>query len=142
MNSRQHAFLARALQDACGGADHCVELLDKTAFAMGRTAMYDCRDPGKSKTMPAGAITHLELIAQKNIYTSAMLQARVAPTDAECAVSEACEASETMATVQAMIRRAGEDKIFTENEKREIEPHIQRVESLLAGVRTAMEQAQ
>lgn len=92
--------------------------------------------------MPAGVITTLELIAGKNIYSAALLQTRAAPTDVECAVSEACEASETMARVQAMIRRAGEDRIFTEHEKREIEPQLQRVESLLVGVRAAMDAAQ
>lgn len=142
MNSRQHAFLARALQDALGGTDKCVELLENTPFAISRTSLYECRDPGKGKTMPAGVITHLELIAQKSIYSTAMLQVRAAPSDAECAVSEACEASETMAKVQAMIRRAGEDRVFTEHEKREIEPHLQRVESLLVGVRAAMDVAQ
>lgn len=142
MNTRQHAYLARALQDACGGTDRCVDILAPSPFSMGRTALYDCRNPASGKTMPAGAIVLLEQVAQKNLYTQAMSQGRSAPSDADCAVSEACEASENMARAQSMIRRAGEDSVFTEAEKREIEPILQSVEQSLVNVRAAMEQAQ
>lgn len=139
MNIRQHAFLARTLQDNCGGVDQCVTILEDTPFAMGRTAMYACRESSACKTMPIGAVYLLEQHCGHCSYSQALLQAGPAPTDAECAISEACEASELMAQAQGMIRRAGEDHVYTENEKREIEPMLQRVEAHLRSVRTAME---
>ncbi|GAA0394682.1 hypothetical protein GCM10009093_21570 [Brevundimonas terrae] len=141
MNIRQHAYLARALQDACGGADRCVTLLEETPFAMGRTAMYGCRSSEGGKTMPIGALHLLELECAKPIYSQALVNAGPAPSEAECAISEACEASETMARAQSMIRKAGADGFYDENEKREIEPELQRVEAHVRSIRAGMEGA-
>ena len=142
MNTRQHAYLARALQDACGGADRCVTLLESTPFAMGRTYMYGCRSSEDGKTMPIGALHLLELECGEPIYSQALANAGPAPSDAECAISEACEASETMARAQSMIRKAGADGIYTEHEKRDIEPELQRVEAHVRSIRAGMEGAQ
>lgn len=141
MNNRQHAYLARALQDACGGADRCVTLLEATQSAMGRSSMYACRDPESGKTMPAGAIHQLELVCGRKIYSQALAEAVPLPSDAECAISEACEGSEMMARAQSLIRKAGADGIYTENEKREIEPVLQQVESHVRAIRAGMESA-
>lgn len=141
MNIRQHAYLARALQDACGGADRCVTLLENTPFAMGRTAMYGCRSSEDGKTMPIGALHLLEQACGEPIYSQALLNAGPAPSEAECAISEACEASETMVYAQSLIRKAGADGIYTELEKRDIEPELQRVEAHVRSIRAGMEGA-
>lgn len=141
MNTRQHAHLARALQDACGGADKCVDILEETPHSVGRTVMYACRKRDGGKTMPVGAIFLLEQHCQKKIYSQALMQATLAPTEAECAISEACEGSEAMAMAQALIRKAGEDHHYSENEKAEIEPFLQRTEASIAGARAAMDAA-
>ncbi|MNH89728.1 hypothetical protein D3C73_422580 [compost metagenome] len=141
MNTRQHAHLARALQDANDGADACVNLLEETPHAVGRTVMYACRKRDGGKTLPVGAIFLLEQACGRKIYSQALMQAGLAPTEAECAISEACEGSEAMAMAQALIRKAGEDSVYTENEKAEIEPHLQRAEASIAGARAAMDAA-
>lgn len=141
MNPRQHAFLARALQDACGGVDACLNLLEETPYKMGRTHMYDCREPGSGRTMPIGAVLFLELAGRQQIYTPAICAAAPPPSDAECASSEAAEATEAMAQAQRLIRLAGQDKVYTEHERREIEPVLQRVEAHVRGARAAMDGA-
>ena len=141
LNIRQHAFLARALQDACKGADRCVTLLENTPYAMGRTALYACRDPETGKTIPSGALNQLEQVSGNNTYSRSLADAAPPPSESECAISEACEASETMARAQSMIRKAGEDGVYTENEKREIEPVLQQVEGHLRSIRAGMEGA-
>ena len=141
LNTRQHAFLARALQDANGGADARVNILEETPHAMGRTAVYACRKRDSGRTMPAGAIFLLEQRCGQRIYSEALMQAGPAPTEAECAISEACEGSEAMAMAQALIRKAGEDRLYTETEKAEIEPYLQRAEASIAGARAAMDAA-
>lgn len=138
MNVRQHAFLVRALQDNCGGADNCVNLLENTPFAIGRTHMYRFRDPSSGFTMPIGAVVQLELCCGKPSYTKAICSAEPPPTSAECAESEAAELNYLGALLQKMVREAAPDG-YSENERREIEPVIQSIENLARGVRAAME---
>lgn len=139
MNVRQHAFLARALQDACGGPETCLELLEATPFKMGRTHLYACRDAGSGKTMPIGAIAWLEEHQNWRLYSLTLNRRAKPPTEAACAKSEACEATEAMSAAQRLVRLAAEDEIYTEHEKREIEPALQRVEAHIAGIRQAMD---
>lgn len=143
MNTRQHAHLARAQQDACGGVDACLNILEVTPYKMGRTHMYECREQGSGKTMPIGAIVfldrHLIVAGKAPVYTPALQSTDFEPTEAQCATSEACEASEVMAIAQRLVRKAGEDNVYSETEKREIEPHLQRVEAHIRGVRAAMD---
>lgn len=139
MKPRQHAYLARALQDACGGVDACLNILEASPYKMGRTHMYDCREPSTGRTMPIGAVQLLELVHGKRLYTAVICQTAAEPTDAECATSEACELNETAAEVQRLVRLAAADHDFTENEKREIEPKLQVMERHIAGLRGAMD---
>lgn len=92
--------------------------------------------------MPSGALNQLEQVSGNSAYSQALANAAPPPSDAECAISEACEASETMALAQSLIRKAGADGIYTEHEKREIEPVLQQVEGHLRNARAAMEGAQ
>tara|TARA_R110002167_G_scaffold12963_6_gene54889 strand:- start:3390 stop:3821 length:432 start_codon:yes stop_codon:yes gene_type:complete len=138
MNVRQHAFHARALQDACGGPDRCLELLQNTPFRMSRTRLYATRDPGNPFTMPIGAVAFLEAQQNWRLYTLTLARQHPEPTETECAISEACEATEAMSMAQRLVRLHAPDG-FTEHEKREIEPHLQMVERHIAGVRAGMD---
>lgn len=141
MNVRQHAYLARALQDACGGPDACLEILEPTPFKMGRTHLYETRDPGSGRSMPIGAVVFLEQTQRWPFYSASIAQLRPLPTDDECALSEALDGTEAMATVQRKVRIASADGVYTEAEKRDIEPELQRVEAHIAGIRRGMEAA-
>lgn len=141
MNERQHAYLARALQDACGGADTCLTILEASPFKMGRTHVYDTRDPSTGRTMPIGAVGLLEQVCGRRVYSEVLFAQAAEPTEAQCAVSEACELSETASQLQRKVRKAGEDDVFTEHEKREIEPTLQLLERHVRGVRAAMDAA-
>lgn len=103
--------------------------------------MYACRDPETGKTLPAGALHQLELFCGVKNYSQSLAQAVPLPSEAECAISEACEASETMARAQSLIRKAGADGIYSEYEKREIEPVLQQVEAHVRSIRAGMENA-
>lgn len=103
--------------------------------------MYGCRSSEDGKTMPIGALHLLEQACGEPIYSQALLNAGPAPSEAECAISEACEASETMVYAQSLIRKAGADGIYTELEKRDIEPELQRVEAHVRSIRAGMEGA-
>ncbi|NBW06940.1 MAG: hypothetical protein EBR82_02815 [Caulobacteraceae bacterium] len=140
MNPRQHAFCARALQDACGGADACLNVLDDTPFKMGRTHLYDTRDPSTGRTMPIGAVAFLEKVCRRKIYTEVISAQVDGPTDAECAVSEACEITETGAQLQRLVREAASDGVFSEHEKREIEQVLQLLQNHIAGVRSCLDE--
>ena len=139
MNTRQHAALARALVSARGGTDAVLNLLEDTPFKIGRTHLYDCMDAGSGKTLPAGVIAFLELEGGHRAYSAALAGAEAPPTEAECAVSEICEANETSAVAQRMIRIAGADGVYTETEKRQIEPVLQQIEARVRGARAAMD---
>lgn len=139
MQLRQHAYLARELQDACGGPDACLNILEVSPFPIGRTHLYDTRDPSTPRTMPIGSVEVLEGVCQRKIYTAVLCARQAAPSDAQCAVSEACELTETVATVQRLVREAAKDDDISENEKRDIEPHILAIERLCLGLRAAMD---
>ena len=139
MNTRQHAYLARALQDACGGVDACLNLLEHTPWKMGRSHLYDCRDPSSGRTMPVGAILFLEEKAGRSVYTPAICRDAPPPTDVQCADSESAELSYQGALLHKMVRQAGEDRVYTEHERRQIEPVLLSIEQLCQGVRAAME---
>lgn len=139
MNVRQHAFLARALQDACGGPDRCLELLEATPFKTSRTRLYETRDPGAGRTMTAGAIAFLEDLQGWRLYSATLARHKAPPSADECALSEALEGNEAMAIVQRKVRLAAADGVFTETEKRDIEPELQRVEAHIAGIRRGMD---
>lgn len=141
MNPRQHAVLSRKLQDACGGADACVNLLENTPFKMGRTFVYDCRDASRERTMPIGAIAVLEAHCGRKIYSAVVATSVAPPTEAECALSEAFELNETGGILQRLVRLAADDGVFTETEKREIEPILAAIEERARGVRAAMDAA-
>lgn len=139
MKPRKHAYLARALQDACGGPDACLNILEVSPFPIGRTHLYDTRDPSTPRTMPIGSVDVLEGICGEKIYTSVICASSPEPSDVECAVSEACEMTETVALLQRLVRKAAEDGEFSENEKRDIEPTIIAIERLCGGLRAAMD---
>lgn len=139
MNPRQHAFHARALQDACGGPDTCLDLLEATPFKMGRTRMYEARDPDGGVTMPIGAVEFLEARQNWRFYSLTMSRAHPEPTEAQCAESEACEAAEILSAIQSRIRKRGASGPFTEFEKRELEPMLLRAEAHIHGIRRAMD---
>lgn len=139
MNVRQHAFLARALQDACGGPDACLELLEPTPFKMGRTHLYECRDASCGRTMPIGAIAFLEQHQSWRLYSMTLVRQVAPPTEDECAFNEACEGNEAMSEAQRLVRLAAADGVYTEFEKREIEPVLQQVEARIAGIRRGMD---
>ena len=136
---RQPAFLARALQDACGGPERCLELLEPTPFRTSRTRLYETRAPGSGLTMSAGAIAVLEDHQNWRLYSATLARRREPPSEQECALSEALEGNEAMSTVQRLVRLAAADGVYTETEKREIEPALQRVEAHIAGIRRGMD---
>ncbi len=139
MNVREHAFTARALQDACGGPAACLELLDPTPFRMRQTHLYDTRDPATGRTMPVGAVAFLERRQGWRFYSLKLFRQSDTPTAEKAdAVSEACEAFEAMALVQRLVRRATR-RGFTENACREIEQALQLVEGGFARLRSAMD---
>lgn len=139
MNTRQHAVLSRALVQAAGGADNCLNLLEETPFKIGRTHLYDCMDHDTGRTLPAGAIAVLESHSGHRAYSQALTGVTAPPSDAECAVAEICEANENSALAQRLVRLAAQDRVFTEQEKREIEPFLQAIEARVRGVRAAMD---
>lgn len=142
MNVRRHAFLARALQDACGGPDRCLELLEPTPFKTSRTRLYETRDPGSGRTMSVGAIAFLEAHQNWRLYSLTLARQHPEPSEALCALDEACEAAEDMAAAQKAVRLAlADDGRISENEARGIEPLLQRVEARIAGVRAGMPRA-
>lgn len=139
MNVRQHAFLARALQDACGGPETCLKLLEPTPFRMSRTRFYACRDPEAGRTLPIGVVQFLEAQCQWKLYSASVAQQTPPPNDAACALSEACEGNEAFAHVQFLVRMAVARGGPTETDKREIECALQVVERQVQRVRAALD---
>lgn len=139
MHVREHAPLARALQDACGGPDACLELLRQTPFATSRTRLYATRDPGTGRTMSVGAVAFLEAARNWRLYSFKIAhQARpiVAAVDA---AHEAGDAFERMARVHSLVRIADAGPApWSEFTRREIEQALQAVEASIAGIRTVM----
>lgn len=141
MHVRTHAPLARALQDACGGPDACLALLEGTPFATSRTRLYATRDPGSGKTMTMGAVAHLEGLQNWRLYSfSVAKQGQLLPATAN-ASAEAADAFERMARVHSLVRIAEGVRGpggFTENECRDIEQALREVEASIAGIRSVM----
>lgn len=137
MNQRQHALLARALQDACGGPEKCLELLAGTPHRTKRSWLYKARDPNSHVTMTMGQVAVLEGHQNWRLYSLTLSRQRAAPTETLCALDEACEGTADMGAALRLIRHALADDVITETEAREIEPMLQQVEARLAGIRSA-----
>lgn len=139
MHVRSHAPLARALQDACGGPDACLALLQGTPFATSRTRLYATRDPGSGRTMSVGAVAHLEAQQNWRLYSFSIAnQARPIVTAVD-ASAEAGDAFERMARVHSLVRIADASSgPWSEFTRREIEEALQAVETSIAGIRTVM----
>lgn len=140
MHVREHAQLARALQDTCGGADACVELLKGTPFATSRSRLYATRDEDSGRTMSMGAVAFLERRKNWRLYSFKVAhQARVI-VPAVDAAAEAGDAFERMARVHSLVRIAeASDGPWSENTRREIEAALQAVEVKIAGIRSTMD---
>lgn len=139
MHVREHAPLACALQDACGGADACVELLKGTPFATSRSRLYDARTENSGRTMTMGAVAYLERHANWRLYSFKVAhQARVI-VPAVDASAEAGDAFERMARVHSLVRIADAGSApWSENTRREVEAALQAVEAKIAGIRSLM----
>lgn len=137
MHVRTHAPLARALQDACGGPDACLDLLAATPFKTSRSRLRATRDPGTGRTMSIGAVAFLEARQNWRLYSFNLARQGLPLPTAVCASAEAADAFERMARVHSLVRLA-ELSGFTENSRREIEQAVQLVELSIAGVRSVM----
>lgn len=138
MHVRQHARLACALQDAVGGPDRALEILEPTASKMGRTHLYDCRNFNSGRTMPAGAIAVLEQHQRFPIYSASMARLPAAIVDQVNPSAEICEACEDLLAAQRILRRAAEAGPVNETTARLIEPLLQAVEAHIHRVRASI----
>lgn len=137
MNATQHALLAHALIDACGGVDACCYPVTRVE----RSALYKYRDPKSGVFMPADVIEALETKAKNPLY-SGMLFGQVevdAPTDD--AIQEAADVDEAGNDVWRFIRRTMSEgaRPLNENEHREAERLVLRVEREAAELRQILQ---
>lgn len=139
MRPREHAFIAAALVNACGGVEATLGRLQATPYTMGQSTLYDCLDPSKPRTMPIGAVGELEAQLNWRYYSLRLFrQLDTGPDPATDPMTEACNAFESMAAVQALTRKA-DLQGYTENRCREIEQALIMVESSFARLRASMD---
>lgn len=135
MNATQHALLARALIDACGGVDACC----KPTTRIERSQMYAYRTIGSGAYMPADVIDALEKRCANPVYSSFIASQISVEPDTDCLVDEAADVDEAANDVWRFLRRIGvEPRPFTENERREAERLVQRLERETAELRTLL----
>lgn len=139
MNARQHALIARALIDACGGVDEATSALERLPSKRGRTQLYKYRDAGSACFMPADVIADLEAYCGKPIYSQILFEARPSRPDASCLIKEACDVGESGVTLQALVRRLAGDDDISENDAREIEAFLLKHDDQVRQVRGALQ---
>lgn len=127
-------MLARALMDACGGVDECID-----ACRAGRTQLYAYRDASSGRFMPADVMADLEAYCGQPIYSRALVEARPASATVDSVVEEACDIGEAAVSLQRLVRMAAKDGELTEHEKREIEEGLQKLEAEARDLRAAMD---
>ncbi|MDB5725718.1 MAG: hypothetical protein JWQ16_2472 [Novosphingobium sp.] len=139
LSDREHARLAKALIDACGGLDEAARAcgLNKSVLSRYQLAHY-------RETMPARVINTLECYAERRVYSDALAQAVGLPAVVGALSDLACEFSEETLELQSAIRKALSDGDLTPNEidaiakaEREAELALER----LRAARLAMESA-
>lgn len=141
MNARQHALIARALIDACGGVDEATNALEQLPSKRGRTQLYKYRDAGSGCFMPADVIADLEAYCGKPIYSQILFEARPTKPEVASLIEEACDVGESGMTLQALVRRLAGDDDVSENDAREIEAYLLLHEGQVREVRAALERA-
>jgi hypothetical protein len=137
MNVREHAPLAQALQDACGGLDACLKLLEPTPFRTSRSRLYATRDAGSGRTMSIGAVAHLEGVQNWRLYSFRLARRHLPVPTAVSASAEAADAFERMARVHSLVRIADLNG-WSEFSRRDVEQALHQVEISIAGIRSVM----
>lgn len=112
MNPRQHARLARALIDACGGLAEASE-----ACGTSKSVLSTYQNPEEHATMSARVIADLEAYCGEPLYSRALFEARPSAADARDLLDEACEAAEAVAGFQRKVRLATRDGQITPRER-------------------------
>lgn len=133
----------KTLIKTCGGLDDAVEATRAAekageGRAYSRSQLQRCYEPTAPDYAPVDVVTVLEAFCGEPIVSRAMVEARPAGWDGGCIREEASEATEAVAALQAIVRRAtaGGDEIDAV-EGREILAALERGERELRDVAEA-----
>lgn len=126
MTPREHARLARALIDACGGLDEAT-----ANCRVSKSKLSDYQNPNVSLFMPSDVMDCLQEYCGKPIFSDAMSARFSEPVISGDLLPAACEVTESASTLMAFTRQAGADGQFTPRELDEIAAAERQVEAAL-----------
>ena len=141
LSPREHARLARDLISACGGLEEAAR-----ACRVGKSSLANYQNASDPLTMPADIMDALEEYAQQGpIYSGAIAERRMFPTQVANLADAACDLSEQTLETQSLIRKALADNHLSPREldaivraERDAEAALERLKS----ARRAIEAAQ
>ena len=136
MTPMRHSLLARQLIERCGGPHAAAE-----ATRLEKSRLSDFQNPNlPDAVMPADVIYDLERLCGAPIYSRALYDASRYDAAADDALTEACEASETAAELQRLVRTlVATGKPLTEAQKREIARKLTALMSEVQGLSEAID---
>ena len=138
LTPREHAHLARALIDACGGVDEILRQ-EPSISRVGRSPLYDYA--AGRRFMPMDVVSDLEAYAGEPVYSRVMAERRPYRLETASPGEEACSLSEHAAALQHAVRLAAADHVYTPRELAELEVAVAGIEVLGARLRTALTRA-
>lgn len=126
MTPREHARLARALIDACGGLDEAA-----ANCRVSRSKLSDYQNPNVGLFMPSDVMDCLQEYCGKPIFSDAMSAKFAAPVVNGDLLPAACEVTESASALMSFTRQASADGKFTPRELDEIAAAERQVEDAL-----------
>lgn len=111
LSQREHARIARALIEACGGLDEATR-----NCRVSKSKLSDYQNPNQAVFMPADVMAELEVFCGQPVYSTA-LAGRFGPVTAHGDLAEAaCRVTEAAAIMQQTVREALADGVLTPRE--------------------------
>jgi hypothetical protein len=118
MTPREHALLARTLIGQCGGIDEAVRACKAAGWQIKRSMMSYYQNPNHRSSMSAEVIAILESYCGRPTYSRVLFERHALEygDDPEDIVEEVSDATESVAALQAAVRKAAKDDKFTPTE--------------------------
>lgn len=120
-SDRRQALITGQLIDKCGG----LEEASKACAAMGQpysvAQLSRCQTVGSGCSLPLRVIVCLEEYCGEPVIGKALVEARPASAQIDCAMTEAAETTEIAAGFQAKVRRAVADGVVSAAEQADLE---------------------
>lgn len=120
-SERRQVLITSQLIDKCGGLEEASRACKEMGQPYSVAQLSRCQTLGSGCSLPLRVIACLEEYCGEPIVGKALVEARPAALQIDCAMTEAAETTEAAACFQAKVRRAVADGVVSSAEQAELE---------------------